>query len=93
MKMNIMIINKKKKKQKKLQFNGTQKEETYKLIRKIKKRHLNTIKKLQKLILIMQMLILVWQVYKKNGNSMKKLYKTITNLLNLILPILMVYIF
>ena len=73
MKMNIMIIYKKKKKQKKLQFNGTQKEETYKLIRKIKKRHLNTIKKLQKLILIMQMLILVWLHVKKILNNMIKL--------------------
>ncbi len=55
--MNIMIIYKKKKKQKKLQFNGTQKEETYKLNNKNMKRQLNTIKKLQKLILIMQVLI------------------------------------
>jgi hypothetical protein len=44
--MNIMIIYKKKKKQKKLQFNGTQKEETYKLNNKNMKRQLNTIKKL-----------------------------------------------
>lgn len=73
MKMNIMIIYKKKKKQKKLQFNGTQKEETYNLIRKIKKRHLNTIKKLQKLILIMQMLILAWLHVKKFLNNMIKL--------------------
>ena len=73
MKMNIMIIYKKKKKQKKLQFNGTQKEETYKLIRKIKKRHLSTIKKLQKLILIMQMLILAWLHVKKFLKSMIKL--------------------
>jgi len=70
--MNIMIIYKKKKKQKKLQFNGTQKEETYKLIRKIKKKHLNTIKKLQKLILIMQMLILAWHHVKKFLNNMIK---------------------
>ena len=73
MKMNIMIIYKKKKKQKKLRFNGTQKEETYKLIRKIKKKHLNTIKKLQKLILIMQMLILAWHHVKKFLNNMIKL--------------------
>ena len=73
MKMNIMIIYKKKKKQKKLRFNGTQKEETYKLIRKIKKKHLNTIKKLQKLILIMQMLILAWHHVKKILNNMIKL--------------------
>jgi len=73
MKMNIMIIYKKKKKQKKLQFNGTQKEETFKLIRKIKKRHLNTIKKLQKLILIMQMLILAWLHVKKFLKNMIKL--------------------
>ena len=71
--MNIMIIYKKKKKQKKPRFNGTQKEETYKLIRKIKKRHLNTIKKLQKLILIMQMLILAWHHVKKFLNNMIKL--------------------
>ena len=71
--MNIMIIYKKKKKQKKLRFNGTQKEETYKLIRKIKKKHLNTIKKLQKLILIMQMLILAWHHVKKILNNMIKL--------------------
>ena len=73
MKMNIMIIYKKKMKQKKLRFNGTQKEETYKLIRKIKKKHLNTIKKLQKLILIMQMLILAWHHVKKILNNMIKL--------------------
>ena len=72
MKMNIMIIYKKKKKQKKLRFNGTQKEETYKLIRKIKKKHLNTIKKLQKLILIMQMLILAWLHVKLYLNKMNK---------------------
>jgi hypothetical protein len=71
--MNIMIIYKKKKKQKKLRFNGTQKEETYKLIRKIKKKHLNTIKKLQKLIPIMQMLILAWHHVKKFLNNMIKL--------------------
>ena len=70
--MNIMIIYKKKKKQKKLRFNGTQKEETYKLIRKIKKKHLNTIKKLQKLILIMQMLILAWLHVKLYLNKMNK---------------------
>jgi predicted transcriptional regulator len=75
-----MIIYKKKKKQKKLRFNGTQKEETYKLIRKIKKKHLNTIKKLQKLILIMQMLILEWQVVKKNLVNMKKPLKTTISL-------------
>ena len=71
--MNIMIIYKKKKKQKKLRFNGTQKEETYKLIRTIKKKHLNTIKKLQKLILIMQMLILAWHHVKNILNNMIKL--------------------
>ena len=70
--MNIMIIYKKKMKQKKQQFNGTQKEETYMLIRKIKKRHLNTIKKLQKLILIMQMLILAWLHVKLYLNKMNK---------------------
>ena len=71
--MNTMINYKKCVKQKKQLFNGTQKEETFKSISRIKKKHLNTIKKLQKLILIMQMLILAWHHVKKILNNMIKL--------------------
>jgi len=71
--MNTIINYKKCVKQKKQLFNGTQKEETFKSISRIKKKHLNTIKKLQKLILIMLMHILAWPNVKKLLNFMIKL--------------------